>query len=176
MGIVHGNPDLDAALRRAYAAYVNWRASAAVRRTPRELETALIAAGLCAEDAGALFFASLREDWQSGEQDLAPFDGAAGANQEYLYLARLRGLLACCIACESPLARPDALFCTPLCAAAWREQQRHCFTDAPLALPPALHATFVALLAGTPVRREDEAALAHWLDATPAQDLGAAAS
>ncbi len=174
MGIRHGNPDIDAALRRVYAAYVNWRAPTAARRTPRELETALVAAGLCTEDAGELFFASLREDWQSGEQDLAAFDGAGGANQEYLFLARLRGLLACCIACDSPLARSDALFCSPLCAAAWREQQRACFTDPPLALPPALHATLVALLAGQPVPVGEQTALTTWLDAADGRDRGVA--
>jgi len=170
VGIFHASADTEAHLSRAYAAYLARRAPAPPTRTPRELETAILAAGLCAEDAGELFFASLREDWQSGEQDLAPFDGAAGANQEYLYLARLRGLLACCIACESPLARPDALFCTALCAAAWREQQRDCFSAAPLALPHALHATFVSLLAGQPVAGEAEAALAAWLDEAGPQD------
>src|SRR3954452_3699239 len=106
MGLIHrrtsGREDLADAYDR-YLTFENGRG----RRTVREVQTVIQAAGLAYEEAGTSFWHSIRADWLAGEQDLAPFEDAPGANQEYRDIASLRGLLPACIYCGLPPRDPN---------------------------------------------------------------------
>ncbi len=151
-------------ISEVYARYLGWCGGRAFQRSEREIETAIIAAGLPYEDAGSQFFDCLRPDWLAGEQDLEPFSMEAGANAEYRFLAHFRGLLPCCLACAEPLDNAAALFCDSSCRADWQYPAALVFMAPPLLMPVDVCAAFIRSATGEALSTEADHSLRQWLD------------
>ncbi len=147
-----------------YARYLSWCGDRQACRSALEIETVVLGAGVPYEDTGAQFFNCLRSDWISGEQDAEPFVNAAGANEEYRFLAQLRGVLAGCLTCEQTLASPVALFCNDACRTSWQSVHASAFTGLPLAMPASEYDALLRLVSGRTLADKESDSLLTWLE------------